>query len=127
MTALPYEVRVEPSARTIVITGFGRGTTADTLQLIAEQRDTFRDNAGFNLIYDSSRLEIDSSPAEMMQVADALFQQNGSYFGRIALVVPESREALARIFAALAHPHGVNTNVFTNLGDARKWLGIDRS
>jgi hypothetical protein len=122
---LPYQVRVEEHLRTIVISGFGSGTTADTLKLISDQRDTFREHAGFNLIYDSSALQIDSSPADMMQVATALFEQNGSYFGRIAVVVPESREALARIFAALAHPHGVNTNVFTNLADAHRWLGID--
>ena len=122
---MPYQVRIEENIRTIVITGFGSGTTADTLQLIADQRHTFREHAGFNLIYDSSALDIDSSSADMMQVASALFEQNGSYFGRIAVVVPESREALARMFAALAHPHGVNTNVFTNLADARKWLGVD--
>jgi hypothetical protein len=110
-----------------VITGFGNGTTADTLQLISDQRDTFREHSGFNLIYDSSALHIDSSSADMMNVATALFEQNGSYFGRIAIVVPESREPLARMFAALAHPHGVNTNVFTNLPDARKWLGIERT
>jgi hypothetical protein len=122
---LSYQVSVEETTRTIVITGFGSGTTADTLELIASQRDTFRDHAGFNLIYDSTALQIDSSPTDMMQVATALFEQNGSYFGRIAVVVPESREALARMFAALAHPHGVNTNVFTNVTDARRWLGIE--
>ena len=110
-----------------MITGFGTGTTDDTLQLIADQRETFREHAGFNLIYDSSALEIDSSSSDMMKVATALFDQNGSYFGRIAIVVPENREPLARMFAALAHPHGVNTNVFTNLPDARKWLGIERN
>ena len=122
---MPYEVHVEKNTRTIVIKGFGSGATADTLRLIAEHSNTFRENAGFNLIYDSSALQIDSSPADMMQVATALFEQNGSYFGRIAVVVPEKREALARIFAALAHPHGVNTNVFSSASDARKWLGID--
>jgi hypothetical protein len=124
---LPYEVRIEKAERTIVIRGFGSGTTAETLALIVSQRDTFRENSGFNLIYDSTSLDIESTPGDMMRVATELFEQNGSYFGRIAVVVPESREALARIFAALAHPHGVNTNVFTNLADARKWLGIERS
>lgn len=123
---MPYHVRIEANTRTIVITGFGTGTTADTLQLIADQRETFREHAGFNLIYDSSALQIDSSSADMLNVATALFEQNGSYFGRIAIVVPESREPLARMFAALAHPHGVNTNVFTSAADARKWLGIQR-
>ncbi len=124
---MPYEVNVETKTRTIVITGFGSGTTADTLALIASHASTFRDNSGFNLIYDSSALQIESNSADMMKVATALFEQNGSYFGRIAVVVPESREALARIFAALAHPHGVNTNVFTNVADARRWLGIERA
>ena len=124
---MPYEVRVENETRTIVITGYGSGTTADTLELIASQHATFRENPGFNLIYDSSALQIDSSPADMMRIATALFEQNGSYFGRIALVVPESREGLARMFAALAHPHSVNTNVFTNLPDAHRWLGIERA
>ncbi len=126
-SGLPYEVRIEKNTRTIVITGFGSGTTAETLQLIADQRDTFREHSGFNLIYDSCALKIDSSPADMMQVAALLFEQNGSYFGRIAVVVPESREELGRIFAALAHPHGVTTNVFTNVSDARRWLGIERN
>lgn len=123
---MPYEVHIENKTRTIVITGYGSGTTAETLELIASHASTFRENSGFNLIYDSSALQIESNPADMMKVAAALFEQNGSYFGRIAVVVPESREALARIFAALAHPHGVNTNVFTNAADARGWLGIER-
>jgi hypothetical protein len=123
---LPYEVLIEQTARTIVIRGFGSGTTAETLQLISNNQQTFREHSGFNLIYDSTELQIDSTPADMLQVATALFEQNGSLFGRIAVVVPESREALARMFAALAHPHGVNTNVFTNIADARKWLGIER-
>lgn len=124
---MPYEVRVEHKTRTIVITGFGSGTTADTLELIASQHATFREHPGFNLIYDSSALQIDSSPTDMLRVATALFEENGSYFGRIALVVPESREALARMFAALAHPHSITTNVFTNLPDAHRWLGIERA
>ena len=44
----------------------------------------------------------------------------------MAIVVPENREWLARIFAALAHPHGVAANVFTHVIDARRWLGIER-
>ena len=72
---MPYQVRVEKSTRTIVITGTGSGTTADTLDLIASQRDTFRENSGYNLIYDSSAMQIDSNPADMVKVADELFEQ----------------------------------------------------
>lgn len=107
-----------------MITGFGQGTTADTIHLITTARDVFRKHTGYNLLYDSSALDIDSNPTDMMKVANALFEESGALLGRMAIVVPESRAHLARIFAALAHPHGVNTNVFTHQSDARRWLGI---
>ncbi len=117
---------IEADTRTIVIQGSGQGTTADTIQLITDTREIFREHTGFNLLYNSSILEIDSNPADMMQVATALFEQSGALIGRMAIVVPESRQHLARIFTALAHPHGVSANVFTHESDARKWLGIGR-
>jgi hypothetical protein len=121
---LPYQVQIEDATRTIVITGSGQGTTADTLDLIARMRQTFREHRGFNLLYDSSAMNIASSPNDMMRVATALFEESETAFGRIAIVVPEVREELARIFAALAHPHGVSANVFQHVADARRWLGI---
>ena len=121
---MPYEVTIDAKARTIVITGHGRGSTAETLQLIADQQQTFREHAGFHLLYDSSAMEIDSSAIDMVKVAETLFQAPVS-FGRIAVVVPQSRELLARIFAALAHPHGVKADVFSHVTDARRWLGRD--
>jgi hypothetical protein len=123
---LPYEVNVEAATRTIVIKGSGQGTTADTLQLIADTVAVFREHTGFNLLYNSSALQIASNPNDMMQVAQALFEQSGALIGRMAIVVPESREHLARMFAALAHPHGVTADVFTHESDARRWLGIER-
>ena len=122
---LPYQVKVEQATRTIVIIGTGEGTTADTLQLIRDSDPIFREHAGFNLLYDASELQIESNPTDMLKVATALFEQSETAFGRIAVVVPESREPLARMFAALANPHGINANVFTHLADARKWLAID--
>ena len=71
-------------------------------------------------------LQIDSNPNDMMLVARALFEQSVAVIGRMAIVVPENREYLARIIAALAHPHGVNANGFTHESDARKWLGVER-
>ena len=123
---MSYHVFIDEPNRTIAIKGTGAGTTADTLELIASQHQTFRDHAGFNLLYDTTEMEIASSPADMMTVAKALFETSETAFGRIAVVVPPSREELARIFSALAHPHGFNTNLFTQLSDARRWLGIDR-
>jgi hypothetical protein len=121
---LPYQVEIEVDARTIVITGSGQATTADTLELIAGMRHTFREHRGFNLLYDSSAMDIASNANDMMRVATALFEESETAFGRIAIVVPEVREELARIFAALAHPHGVSANVFQHTADARRWLGI---
>lgn len=121
---MPYEVQIDASARTIVIIGTGSATTRDTLELIASQQQTFRDHAGFSLLYDTSAMKIESSPADMLKVANALFEQSETAFGRIALVVPESRAQLARMFAALADPHGINTNVFTQVSDAWRWLGV---
>jgi hypothetical protein len=126
ISRLPYQVQIEEATRTIVITGSGEGITDDTLNLIAGLRDTFREHRGYNLLYDSSAMSIASSPNDMMRVATALFEESETAFGRIAVVVPEVREGLARIFAALAHPHGVSANVFTHAADARRWLGIDR-
>jgi hypothetical protein len=123
---LAYDIFIDHPNRTIAIKGTGRGTTADTIALIASQRQTFREHPGFNLLYDTSEMEIESSPGDLMTVAKALFESTETAFGRIAVVVPESREWLARIFSALAHPHGVNANVFTHISDARRWLGIER-
>jgi hypothetical protein len=123
---LIYTVFIDEPNRTIAIKGAGNATTADTLELISTQQQTFREHAGFNLLYDTTEMEIDSSPADMVAVATALFEQSETAFGRIAVVVPESREGLARIFTALAHPHGFNANVFTHISDARSWLGLDR-
>ncbi len=124
--SLTYHTTIDDKSRTIVIKGTGRGTTADTLRLIAQNEQNFRQHAGFNLLYDSSEMEIDSNPGDMLKVATALFENSPTTFGRVAVVVPESRAGLASIFTALAHPHGVNANVFTNVADARRWLGIDR-
>ena len=121
---MPYHVVVDETTRTIVIKGTGRGTTADTLQLITEHQQTFRDHIGFNVLYDSSDLQIDSSPADMLKVAQALFQDPEIRFGKFAVVVPESRAELARMFTALAHPHGVQANVFTHGADALSWLAL---
>lgn len=121
---LAYEVRIEIANRTIVVTGTGAATTADTIQLIADQQHAFLEHPGFNLLYDSSQMDIESSPADMLKVAKALFEDTKTTFGRIALVVPESRMALAAIFSALANPHGISANVFTHTADARRWLGI---
>jgi hypothetical protein len=115
-------VQIDTTSRTIVITGTGSGTTADTLALIASQQPNFIEHPGYNLLYDSSAMSIDSSPADMITVANALFDGGTRSFGRIAVVVPHSREALARIFTALAHPHGINANVFSDAEDARRWL-----
>ena len=122
---MPYEVSVDEPSRTIVIKGTGTGTTAETLQLIADQRQTFLDHPGFSLLYDSSELQIESSANDMMQVAGALFDNTPVSFRRIAVVIPEHREGLARIFAALAHPHGIGTDVFTSVSDAKFWLGME--
>jgi hypothetical protein len=121
---LPYEVTIDHNTRTIAVRGYGTGTTAETLQLIEDQQDTFRSCTGYNFLYDASELRIESSPADMMKVADALFAQGSAHFRRFAIVVPEGRVALARMFTALADPHGINANVFLYIDDARRWLGI---
>lgn len=120
---MPYDVWIDEAARAIVVKASGRGSTAETLQLISAQGETFREYAGYSLLYDASELEIDSSPSDMIKVGTALFEGSGAAFGRIAIVVPSSREELARMFTALAHPFGVTANVFTDVADARAWLG----
>jgi hypothetical protein len=120
--ALPYDWTVDPDAQLIVVRGHGDGTTADTLRLIAELADTVRRTPNLDFLYDSVELRIQSSPADMMRVANALFRDVGARFRRFAIVVPPSRVALARIFAALAHPFGVTANVFADQESAREWL-----
>ena len=124
---MPYSVVIDQTLRAILIKGTGTGTTADTIELIRSLRDTFSEHVGFNLLYDSSDLDIDSNPADMMKVAKSLFEESHAVIGRMAVVVPEKREELARIFSALAHPYAVDVNVFTHAADARIWLGIERS
>lgn len=120
---MPYQVTVEHDARTIAVRGFGQGTTADTLELIAGLQETLQACPGYNFLYDSRDLEIASSPQDMMKVAEALFGSKSHGFGKFAIVVPQSRMTLARIFTALAHPFGVRANVFSDIRDAHEWLG----
>ena len=117
-----YTVEVDVVDRVIVITGRGRATTGDTVALIERHRQTFRDNAGFAVIYDSAALDIDSSAPDMVRVAGALFADGGAHFGRFAVVVPERRAGLAMMFTALAQTQGIQANVFRDLADARRWI-----
>jgi hypothetical protein len=123
---VPYEVTIDHETRTIAVRGFGKGTTADTLDLIASHRDTFRSCPGYNFLYDSSALDIVSSAADMLKVAEALFGLNGTSFRKFAIIVPESRVHLARIFAALAHPFGIHANVLRDVDEAHEWLALER-
>ena len=117
-----YTVEVNSATRTIVITGRGRATTEDTVALIERNRQTFRDHPGFNVIYDSAGLDIESSAPDMVRVAGALFGGGGGGFGRFAVVVPEKRTGLAMMFTALAQTHGIDANVFRDRGDAWRWV-----
>lgn len=119
---MPYDVTVDDAARIIVVRGYGEGTTADTLQLIGELADTLRRCAGYDFIYDSIQLRIQSSPADMVKVANGLFGEAGAVLRRFAIVVPPERVPLARIFAALADPFGVTADVFCDVASARDWL-----
>jgi len=122
---VPYDVHIDHTSRTIVVTGHGNGSTADTLQLIAGQQETFRTYPGYNFLYDAYDLEIVSTPAEMLDVAHALFDRSNASFPKFAIVVPHARLQLARMFIALAHPYGIVADVFSDIGEARQWLGID--
>ena len=124
MAGSPYTWQIDHEACTILVEGRGAGTTADTLQLIAALQETLRECAGYRFLYDSVELHIESSPTDMMQVAEALFGRSRASFDRFAIVVPQARVQLARMFTALAHPHGINANVFTDRNDARRWLGL---
>lgn len=122
----PYRTHVDHDHRTILVVGTGPGTTADTLRLIEGVRETLGECAGYDFLYDAMNLRIESSPADMLVVARALFEEAGARLGRFAIVVPEARVGLARMFTALAHPHGVQADVFTDLREARLWLGLER-
>ena len=121
---MPYEWGIDHASRVIHVRGRGEGTTADTLRLIEQLRDHLRTHADYDFLYDSLELRIQSSPADMMQVANALFRDLGVRFRRFAIVVPPGRVGLARIFAALAHPFGVSANVFADVESARDWLAV---
>ncbi len=118
----PYTVHVDAERRTIVITGRGPATTDETIALIERTQPTFREHPGFNVIYDSSAMEIDSTAADMVRVATALFEGVGMNVGRFAVVVPGKREGLAMMFTALAQTHGINACVFGDVADARRWV-----
>ena len=121
---MPYEWEVDHGNRIIRVRGYGTGVTADTLRLIEELRGLLRDCPDYDFLYDSLELRIDSSPADMMKVANALFSEAGARFRRFAIVVPSQRVTMARIFAALAHPFGVTANVFGDVEAAREWLAV---
>ncbi len=118
----PYDVRVDHASRTIVITGAGAATTAHTLELIRTHQKTFRDHPGYNVLYDAVALTIDSSAADMVSVATALFATSTSPIGRFAVVVPQRRAQLGMMFTALAQTHGINACVFTDREDACRWI-----
>ena len=122
----PYTWTIDDSTRTVSVRGRGEGATADTLELIAQLGDELRKRKGYDFVYNSVELRIQSSPADMMRVAQAMFQEAGLRFRRLALVVPASRVGLARIFAALAQPFGVTANVFADEETAREWLAERR-
>lgn len=119
-----YDVTVDEQARLIVVKGTGRGTTEEALQLIADQQQRFARYRGYDFLYDSSELDIVSSPADMIRVAEALFADGRLRFRKFAIVVPPERAHLARIFTALAHPYDIDANVFTDSADAHAWLGL---
>lgn len=119
---MPYAVSLDDATRTVVLKGFGQGTTADTLQLIADVESTLQQHPGYHVLYDALQLEIESSPQDMMRVASALFGLPGVTWGRFAVAVPTKREQLARVFAALAHDNGVTADVFDNVPEARRWI-----
>lgn len=121
---MPYQVSIEQPIRTIVIIGTGSGTTADTLQLIEDVLDTLKQHPDYNLLYDSRQLDINSSPADMMRVAAALFGGAGIRIRRMAVVVPAVRIPLARVFTALANDHQVRANVFSDPSEAYRWLAL---
>jgi hypothetical protein len=123
--ALSYTVSVVTDSRTIVIKGAGTGSTTNTLQLITDVADMFEQHPGYNMLYDSLELEIDSSPSDMVKVATALFQTTAR-IPRMAVVVPPARVALAHVFAALANDNNVRASVFTDLNEAWHWLAESR-
>lgn len=118
----PYEIHVEHPARTIVIIGIGVATTADTLQLIETAGHIFSQNKGYNVIYDSTELTIESSAMDMVSVANALFAGIPGPTARFAVVVPARRAQLGMMFTALAKNHGIDACVFTVVTDAWHWL-----
>ena len=119
---MPYTWTVDHGTRTILVRGTGAAMTADTLRLIEEMKDVVRESPDYDFLYNSAALQIQSNAADMVKVANALFRDSGARFRRFAIVVPPSRVALARIFAALAHPFGVSANVFDDEDSAREWL-----
>lgn len=119
---MTYDWKVDHDTRRIVVRGTGEGVTADTLRLIDEMRDVIQQSKDYDFLYNAVELRIESSPADMMRVANALFRDLRARFRRFAIVVPPSRVGLARIFTALAQPFGITANVFADEDAARDWL-----
>ena len=119
---MPYEWKVDQPTCTVVVRGYGEGVTADTLQLVEDLKDQLKSCEGYDFLYNSVEMRIQSNPTDMMKVAQAMFGEAGLRFRRFAIVVPPARMPLARIFAALAHPFGISANVFPDDESAREWL-----
>ena len=123
---MPYEWKIDDETRTVFVRGHGEGVTADTLELVNQLSAQLRSRTGYDFVYNSVELRIQSNPADMMRVANAMFRDANLRFRRFALVVPPGRVPLARIFAALAQPFGVTVNVFADNETAREWLAERR-
>ncbi len=121
---MSYAVYFHEDTRTIEIKGTGTATTSATLDLIAGLGDSLRSHPGYDLLYDTTALQIQSSASDMVKVAEALFDNTGAEFGRIALVIPDARKAFAMMFTALANQHDIDASVFTDVYEAREWLGL---
>ena len=123
---MQHRVNVDHEAKAIEVSGTGVGSTADTLALIAEHLAAFRDCPGYDFLFDASSLSLGSSPADVMKICGALFEEGVLSFRRFAIVVPAERADFARMLAALVQPFGVTANVFGDRQDALTWLSSSR-
>ena len=131
---MPSDYSIDPAAGVVYIIGSGVLTDADLL----DQRVRLRSDPAFQpaycLLVDFTRVTTAQLSAETVRfLAHERITAPGV---RRAIVLPTAAESdpapqahpygLSRMFQLSAEYTGENVEVFTDLAEGRRWLGIDR-
>ena len=120
---MPYEYRIDPAARRVVIRGFGPSTFEESQRaaeaLIADPGY----NPTFAILVDGRELEYLASYQDALRFRDMFGLLRTSFRGPIAVVVQgTARYGVSRMIATMADLVGVRMEAFLSISDAEGWI-----